>query len=271
MYCAVQNYTVRPNRRDDIANPEFVAWADELWSTNRTGPWSRGLWHAGAWLALPSVAPDAYESIAAKVDAQNAADYLPPGSDPTVIAGYQARLASMAKAIRSKDDIFYSHYFSGDEPVNYYTYEHPLSSGHININTSSPEAEPIVDYRTYSNPADFDIMLELARFHRRMNVESPELAQFGPLETAPGANVTTREQWVAYMRKNTMPTAMHPTGTCAMMPLELGGVVDEQLKVYGVEGLRVVDASVMSVIVGVNLAQTVFAIAEKAADIIKGY
>ena len=215
------------------------------------------------------IAPEAYESIAAKVDAQNAADYLPTGSDPTVIAGYQARLVSLAEAIRSSNNVFYSHYFSGDEPVNYFTNEHPLSLGTVNINISAPESEPIVDYRTYSNPVDFDIMLELARFHRRINVESSLLAQFDPIETSPGLNVTSREDWVAYMRQNTEPTAMHPTGTCAMMPLELGGVVDEQLRVYGVKGLRVVDASVMSVIIGGNLAGTVFAIAEKGADLIK--
>ncbi|KAF2194216.1 GMC oxidoreductase [Zopfia rhizophila CBS 207.26] len=264
-----RNYSIHPNRRDDFEDPDFIAWADELWDANRTGPWSRALWNTGAWLGLPVVAPEAYESIAAKVDAQNAADYLPTSSDPTVIAGYQARLASLAEAIRSSDNIFYSHYFSGDEPVNYFTYEHPLSLGTVNINISAPESEPIVDYRTYSNPVDFDIMLELARFHRRINVESPLLAQFDPVETSPGLNVTSREDWVAYMRHNTEPTAMHPTGTCAMMPLELGGVVDEQLRVYGVKGLRVVDASVMSVIVGVNLAGTVFAIAEKGADLIK--
>ncbi|PGG97475.1 hypothetical protein AJ80_09694 [Polytolypa hystricis UAMH7299] len=263
------NYTIRPNRRDDLQDPKFIAWADELWNANRTGPWSRAHWNTGAWLSLPTIAPKTYKSLSAKVSTQNAADYLPRDSHPTVIAGYQARLASLAKAIRSRDTIFYSHYFSGDEPVNYFTLEHPLSVGSVNINVTSPHSEPVVDYRTYSNPVDFDIMLELARFHRRVNVESPLLAQFQPVETLPGAHVTTREDWVAHMRRNTEPTAMHPSGTCAMMPLELGGVVDEELKVYGVEGLRVVDASVMSVIVGANLAQTVFAIAEKAADIIK--
>ena len=266
---AVQNYTIYPNRRDNFTDPAFITWANELWDANRTGPWSHALWNTGAWLPLPVVTPDAYETIAAKVDAQHAADYLPADSDPTVIAGYQARLVSLATTIRSRNDVFYSHYFSGDEPVSYFTYEHPLSSGTVNINTLTPESEPIVDYRTYSNPVDFDIMLELARFHRRMNEDSPILKQFEPVETSPGRNVTSRKDWIAYMRNNTSPTALHPTGTCAMMPLELGGVVDEHLRVYGVEQLRVVDASVMSVIVGANLAGTVFAIAEKAADMME--
>ncbi|KAF9884849.1 hypothetical protein FE257_001192 [Aspergillus nanangensis] len=264
-----QNFHDHTTLTYEIKHPTFVAWADKLWAANRTGPWSRGMWNTGAWLGMPVIAPRSYQAIAAKVEAQNAADHLPAGSDPTVIAGYQARLDSLAKAIRSDNAIFYSHYFSGDEPVNYFTYEHPLSLGTVNVNVSAPGAEPVVDYRTYSNPVDFDIVVEMARFHRRMNVHSSIMGQFGPLETAPGLNVTSREDWVAYIRRNTLPTAMHPVGTCAMMPLELGGVVDEQLKVYGVEGLRVVDASVMSVIIGANLAGTVYAIAEKAADMIK--
>ena len=68
---------------------------------------------------------------------------------------------------------------------------------------------------------------------------------------------------------NTEPSAYHAVDTCAMMLLELGGVVDEYLRVYGVEGLRGVDASIMSVTVGANIAGTVFAIAEKAANVIK--
>lgn len=207
--------------------------------------------------------------MAASVEAQRAEDYLPEGSHPTVIAGYQARLASLAEAMRSRNTNFYSHYFSGDEPVFYFTYEHPLSVGTVNINASSPDSEAVVDFRTYSNPADFDIMIEMARFHRRVNEESPILKPFGPVEIAPGLNVTSREDWIAYMRDNTEPSAMHPSGTCAMMPLELGGVVDEELRVYGVESLRVADASVMPVIVGGNICGAVYAIAEKAADMIK--
>ena len=66
------------------------------------------------------------------------------------------------------------------------------------------------------------------------------------------------------------PTNAHPCGTAAMMPRGLGGVVDERLRVYGVRGLRVVDASVLPVIVAANLQVTMYAVAEKAADLIKG-
>jgi choline dehydrogenase-like flavoprotein len=88
-------------------------------------------------------------------------------------------------------------------------------------------------------------------------------ATFGATEFAPGTAVTTDEQWADYITESLSPSEFHPVGTCAMMPRELGGVVNEELKVYGVQGLRVVDASVMPTLVGANTCQTVYAIAEK--------
>lgn len=268
----VRNFSTRPNRRDDFVaqNPEFFAWADELWNKNRTGPWSRANFNAAAWLPLPVVAPDEYESLARKVDEQSAADYLPEDSDPTVVAGYQARLDRLSKAMRSMNTIYYQQAFTGDAPNNYITFEHPLSVGSINMNVTAPDSIPVVNYRSYSNPVDFEIMLALAQFNRRLNLESPVYTPFEPVELRPGLNVSTVDQWMEYMREATFPTGQHPVGTCSMLPLELGGVVDEDLRVYGVENLRVVDASTMNLVVGVNTCQSVYAMAEKAADHIKG-
>lgn len=64
--------------------------------------------------------------------------------------------------------------------------------------------------------------------------------------------------------KELLSSTFHPTGTCAMMLKELNGVVDSRLKVYGTKNLRVVDASIG------NIQATVYAVAEKAADLIKG-
>lgn len=166
--------------------------------------------------------------------------------------------------------MYYQQGFTGDEPNFYITYENPLSAGYININTTNPSGPPVINWRTYSNPVDFDILIALARFHRKLNLESPVYADFLPEETAPGLHVQSKEDWVAWIREQTQPSAMHPTGSCSMMPRELGGVVDAELRVYGVRGLRVVDASVLNMLVGVNICQSVYAVAERAADLIKG-
>lgn len=69
--------------------------------------------------------------------------------------------------------------------------------------------------------------------------------------------------------KNAAISSWHPIGTCAMLPCAEGGVVDHCLRVYGTRGLRVVDASVMPMHVKGNIASLVYAIAEKAADLIR--
>jgi choline dehydrogenase-like flavoprotein len=69
--------------------------------------------------------------------------------------------------------------------------------------------------------------------------------------------------------RQSVATLNHHAGTAAMLPREWGGVVDAQLKVYGVEGLRVVDASIIPMLPAAHLQDTVYAVGEKAADLIK--
>lgn len=69
---------------------------------------------------------------------------------------------------------------------------------------------------------------------------------------------------------DTAGTSYHTCGTAAMLPKDKGGVVDEKLMVYGTGNLRIVDASIFPVIPRGNIQSTVYAVAERAADIIKG-
>ena len=82
-------------------------------------------------------------------------------------------------------------------------------------------------------------------------------------EFMPGERVQTDEDWLAYCREMG-ETVFHPTSTCSM-----GAVVDQQLRVKGVYGLRVVDASVMPAVPSGNINAAVIALAEKAADLIR--
>ena len=102
----------------------------------------------------------------------------------------------------------------------------------------------------------------------RSILAAPGLASISSGEFEPGANVTSDEdikQWLS----NNVRSDWHPLGTCAMVPEALGGVVDSDLKVYGTANVRVVDASIMPLSISSHLMQPVYAISEKAADIIK--
>ena len=90
-------------------------------------------------------------------------------------------------------------------------------------------------------------------------------------ETTAGANNGDDYEAIKnFIRGAAVSTWAHPVGTCAMMPRDMGGVLDSNLNVYGVQRLRVVDASMMPMIPGGHTSTTVYAVAEKAADLIKG-
>lgn len=173
-------------------------------------------------------------------------------------------MQSLAAAIRSKNTAFYAMTISGSVvPSGAGVFLHPLSRGTVNINITHPDdTEPIVDYRTLSNPVDIDLLVEMIRFERQY-LFNTSLSTFGPTEFAPGTAVVSDEALADVVRNHITPSEYHPSGTCAMLPLELGGVVDQNLRVYGVDGLRIVDASVMPMLPGANTCQPVYAIAER--------
>jgi len=228
------------------------------------GPYSIAAGNAGSFLSLPVVAPNRYKDIADRLDAQNVSAYLLPESHPSIIASYRAQMKSYAAGLRGKELTVYHTIFHATAAQGGISYYHPLSRGTVNINTTDPEnSEPLVDYRVLSNPLDVDILIELMRFTRRYYLESKILSRFQPVETSPGSDATSDAELEAFIRKNLSPTVYHPVGTCSMMPHDLGGVVDQNLFVYGVEKLRVVDASIIPTTIGVNTCQTVYAIAER--------
>ncbi|KAL1841780.1 hypothetical protein VTJ49DRAFT_6618 [Mycothermus thermophilus] len=262
-------FNIRPNPTDLFANATFRAWSEAAWAANRSGPNSIATGNAAAWLPFPVISSRADE-IASALEAQNHANYLEPNTDPTVAAGYRAQMLAYASALRSNGSAFYNLVLTGGSSNGILVDLHPLSRGTVNIDTSDPyNRPPRVDYRALANPLDSVVMAELVRFTRKYHLENPLTRDWAATELSPGRSVQTDQQFADYFARTLSPTEFHPVGTCAMMPRELGGVVDEELRVYGVEGLRVVDGSIMSTLVGGNTCQTVYAVAEKAADLIR--
>ncbi|KLO09499.1 alcohol oxidase [Schizopora paradoxa] len=143
----------------------------------------------------------------------------------------------------------------------------PLSRGRTHITSSSPFAPPALDPNYYAHPLDVTMHIAGMRLARRMLTSPPLNATFlGEFE--PGAEKVTDDQLISWMRANAT-TDQHETGTASMMPRELGGVVDTNLKVYGTQNVRVADASIIPFPVSAHMSSTVYAIGEKAASIIK--
>jgi choline dehydrogenase-like flavoprotein len=142
---------------------------------------------------------------------------------------------------------------------------HPASRGEVTLASADPRAAPRIDPRYYADPADLATMIRGFRLTRRI-LEMPALA---PYRGAPlrHAGLESDSQIEGSLRQRS-DTIYHPAGTCRMGS-DAMAVVDSRLRVHGVGGLRVVDASVMPTLVGGNTNAPVIMIAEKAADMVR--
>jgi choline dehydrogenase len=144
----------------------------------------------------------------------------------------------------------------------------PESRGHLALRSDDPR-EPIAIHANYLSEAeDLEMMLECVRLSREI-LEQPAFRPFRAHEILPGAEVRSRDGLIEFVRSKA-ETIYHPVGTCRMGS-DPAAVVDPQLRVNGIEGLRVIDASIMPSLVGGNTNAPTIMIAEKAADMILGF
>jgi choline dehydrogenase len=144
---------------------------------------------------------------------------------------------------------------------------HPRSRGWVKLKSADARDLPAVQLNLMTDPADLAQMRDAIRTVRRIYRTEPQGALLGE-ERMPGEAVDSDEALDAFIRA-TCYVAMHPVGTCAM-GMGAESVVDSELKVIGVEGLRVADASVMPTVPGGNTNAPVMMVGEKAADLIRG-
>jgi choline dehydrogenase-like flavoprotein len=139
----------------------------------------------------------------------------------------------------------------------------PLSRGRTHINSSDPFQVPAVDPAYYAHPLDFETHVRGIELGRTM-LKTPPLDTIYKGEYEPGSTNDV-EVWA----RKVASSDNHVVGSLAMMPKELGGVVDTRMRVYGIENVRVVDASIIPFPVSAHLMSTVYMVAERAADFIK--
>ena len=143
----------------------------------------------------------------------------------------------------------------------------PESRGEIRLGSADPFATPLIDPNYLAADVDRRTMRESLKMVREIVAQKP-LDYFRGPEFMPGAKVKTDDEIDAWIRQFA-ETIYHPVGTCRM-GIDAKAVVDPQLRVNGVEGLRVIDASVMPTLIGGNTNAPTIMVAEKAVDMILG-
>ena len=148
------------------------------------------------------------------------------------------------------------------------------SRGRIMLRSADPRHKPLIDPGYLADPADLEALVKAVVMVRDIAGRKP-LRKMCAAEEAPGAGLRTDADIGDFVRRD-VTTIYHPVGTCSMSgdarvdASRLAGVVDTELRVRGVEGLRVVDASVMPTVPRGNTNAPTIAVAERAADMISG-
>jgi len=141
----------------------------------------------------------------------------------------------------------------------------PSSTGTVHVQSSDPASHPVIQPNYLSEEEDRQVALDGVKVARRL-MAAPAIRASVRREYAPGAEVVSDADLAAFIR-NEATTIFHPVGTCRMADDALG-VVDHRLQVRGVEGLRVIDASIMPALVSGNTHAAAVMIGEKGADLI---
>ncbi|KIK66615.1 hypothetical protein GYMLUDRAFT_257454 [Collybiopsis luxurians FD-317 M1] len=216
-----------------------------------------------------SAASSLISSAQAQVDS-SASSLLPLG-DSTVAAGYK-------QIYNTITDQFYQSNSGQIELLLAITstsvliqaaIQHPLSAGELYITSNSAFDYPFINPNYLVHDADLTILREGLKLARKVSQAAP-ISTYLTGETTPGSSVSTDEDWESWL-KGVVGTEYHPTGSCAMLPRELGGVVGPDLLVYGAANVRVADASVYPFELSSHLGAPTYGLAEQASTIIRDY
>jgi choline dehydrogenase-like flavoprotein len=143
----------------------------------------------------------------------------------------------------------------------------PRSRGSVTLRSNKLDDAPIIDPNSFAEPYDLERHIDGIKITQEIG-RAKSFAKYVEREHFPGANCKTKQDYIEVARANAR-SSYHPVGTCKLGTDDMA-VVDLDLRVHGIEGLRVCDSSIMPQVVSSNTNAPTIAIAEKAADIIRG-
>ncbi|KAK3671400.1 hypothetical protein LTR78_008678 [Recurvomyces mirabilis] len=256
-------------------NPRYPVPREEarrLYEESRSGPWADQACYTFAYMPLQQFLSDRE-----KAELTDLLDHTL--GDPSLSQFEQKRNSFIRRMIESPSEATVTAYLArkAATPDNenrswisiFGMLSHPFSRGHSHIRSADPTSKPTIDPGYYTHPLDMEIHARhLQAMEKLVNTEPlASKIKRGGARLPEGHDASTIEKAKALLQQ-TSTTNYHPCGTCSMMPESMGGVVDDRLRAYGTRNVRVVDASIMPIIPRGNIITTVYAVAEKAADII---
>jgi len=224
-----------PHSYDKYKKTHWKLWAGLQYAMFRSGPVASNIVEAGAfwWSDRSEKTPDLQFHFLAGAGVEEGVGSVPGGNGATCNS-YHVR---------------------------------PRSRGHVRLRTPDPRDAPLIDPNSFAEPYDLDRHIDGIKITQEVG-RTAAMRKFVAAEHFPGPSVKTRQDYEAVARSNAR-SSYHPVGTCKMGRDEMA-VVDTSLRVHGIEGLRVCDSSIMPEVVSSNTNAPTIAIAEKAADMIRG-
>lgn len=263
-----------PNPQWLLTNSTFNSTSAQEYFTSRTGPWTAKPSTAIVFPSLTQITNNTYAHALILSAMQDSQRYYSSShvftndstSRPILQAGYQAQFPPLLQNLMSESTPAYEVLNDNSGGLDI-ALMRPLSRGTTHITCPDATVDPAINPNWLSHPLDFEIMLRAMEFNQRI-LDTDSIRALEPSYDQVPANAT-RVQLEEILQQG-INTEYHYSGTCAMMPRGLGGVVDADLNVYGTAGLRVVDTSVYPVVPGAHLQSVAYAVSERAADIIRG-
>ncbi|KAF1846928.1 GMC oxidoreductase [Cucurbitaria berberidis CBS 394.84] len=261
-----------PNPGTLSSNATFNASAWEQHRTSKTGPLTQARGNSLAFIPLPQVDPKNYRGLAKQVLDLKKDAYLPAiyKNSKTLLKGVRAQRKVLADLYQNDEAGVVEYPVPAAGSFVLVAHQKPLSRGSITINPTNPQGPPRIFYNALSNPIDKSVLASCVRYIRTVWAR-PELKKYSLVERTPGPQYTSDEDIIKKSVElgSVWPTLAHPSGSCAMMPEDLGGCVSNELLFYGVNRLSIVDASILPLIPAQHIQSTMYAVGEKAAHIIK--